>query len=71
LQFDKYTIETKGIRTVCKSPSAWGCKKGTNGYRPLVYFLKPKWMADSDFKEIIACMRIDFPKDKIFTEVEK
>ena len=71
MKFDSYTIETKGIKNICKSPSAWGKRKGTNGYFPLVYFLKPKWMSNADFKQIIACIRMDFPANKNFIGSEE
>jgi len=68
LKFDSYTIETQGHKNICKSPSAWGKRKGTNQYIPLVYFRKPKWMSEEDFREIIGCIRMDFPAGKEFEE---
>ena len=71
MKFDKYTIETKGIDGVCKSPSAWGCEKGTGRILPLVYFRQPKWLSNADFQQVIKSIRIGFSANTEFCGSEE
>jgi len=56
MNFKEYSVEIDGIEGICRSPSFWG-DNGNNLY-PLVYFRKPKWMTDKDFKHLVTCLHL-------------
>jgi len=53
MKFSAYSIETSGIKGICKSPSVWGHDATNNGMYPLIYLKKPKWMSDKQFSKVV------------------
>ena len=68
MKFESYEICSTGIKSICKSPSAWGRREGTNSNFPLVHFAKPRWMKADSFKELVKNIHITIKKDQEFEE---
>lgn len=62
MKIESYSILTTGLRPI-KSPAIWVCKKDTNGMYPLVYFKKPKWVDEDDFKKVLESIKLHLPQD--------
>jgi hypothetical protein len=59
MKADSYHI-SEPIKSICKSHGLW-ISEG-NGYAPLIYFQKPKWIEDEElWQRIVTSIRITLP----------
>lgn len=60
-----YSMSIDPIEGVCKSPSVWVSLDGIeSSIFPVAYIRKPKWMAEDDFRDMVARLRIDWAGSK-------
>ena len=68
MKLKTYEINRKPIQGICKQPSMWGTCADNNGIYPLIYFQKPKWMAQESFELIVKNIKLDLPQN---TEIKR
>jgi len=68
MKLKAYEINIKPISGICKQPSMFGHNAENNSISPIIYFQKPKWMAQESFELIIENLRLDIPLN---TEIKR
>jgi len=61
MKLKAYEINIKPISGICKQPSMFGHNAENNSISPIIYFQKPKWMAQESFELIVKNIRLELP----------
>ena len=62
MKIESYSISIENNGHV-KSPTLWVQRKDKNAIYPLIYFRKPKWVDEDDFKKVLENIKLHLPQD--------